>query len=46
VERGGEIVIRLVAPPEYTLDELVAEINDENRYGETDTGAPVGWEVL
>ena len=44
-EKNGEIVIKLVAPAEHTLDELVAGITEENRHGETETGAPVGREV-
>lgn len=44
-EQDGTIVIRQVAPKEYTLDELVAGITDENRHGEVDTGKAVGKEV-
>lgn len=44
-EKGGEIIIKLVAPAEYTLDELVSGITEENRHSETKTGAPVGREV-
>ncbi|MBZ0315313.1 MAG: AbrB/MazE/SpoVT family DNA-binding domain-containing protein [Anaerolineae bacterium] len=40
----GQLVI---APPRHkvTLEELVAQITDENRPGETDWGPPVGNEV-
>lgn len=44
-EKNGEIVIKLVAPAEYTLDNLVAGITEENRHGETETGPAVGREV-
>jgi len=46
VEEGdGVIPIRAVAPEEYALDELVAGSTEENRYGEVDTGEPMGREV-
>lgn len=40
----GQLVI---APPRHkvTLEELVAQITDENRPGETDWGSPVGNEA-
>ena len=40
----GQITIR----PErhYTLEELVAGITEENRHPETDSGLPVGNEVI
>lgn len=44
-ERDGTIVIRQVASPTYTLDELVDEIAEDNRHSEIDTGAPTGNEV-
>lgn len=44
-EHDGKIVIKLVAPAEYALDELVAGITDENRHEEVETGGSVGREV-
>ena len=44
-ESDGQIVIKLIAPAEYTLDELLAGITDENRHDEIETGGPVGREV-
>jgi antitoxin MazE len=44
VQQGNTLVIRSrKAHP--TLDELVAQITDENRHDEISTGAPVGAEV-
>lgn len=44
-EEDGVITIRVLAPKEYALDELVEEITDENRHEEVSTGSPVGNEV-
>ena len=44
-ESDGHIVIKLIAPAEYTLDALLAGITDENRHDEIETGGPVGREV-
>lgn len=44
-EEDGVITIRVLAPKEYALDELVEEITDENRHEEVNTGSPVGNEV-
>lgn len=44
-EQDGRIVIRHVAPKEYTLGELVDGITDENRHDEIDAGPAVGNEV-
>ena len=44
-ESDGQIVIKLIAPAEYTLDELLTGITDENRHDEIETGGPVGREV-
>lgn len=41
----GKIVIKPVTAPEWTLEKLLAEINEENMHTEVDTGAPVGNEV-
>ena len=39
---GGELVIRPLRRRRYSLDEMVAGIDDANRHGEVSTGAPVG----
>ncbi|HEV2146188.1 MAG TPA: AbrB/MazE/SpoVT family DNA-binding domain-containing protein [Longimicrobiaceae bacterium] len=41
----GRLVISPVEEPEYTLEELVAGITDENRHPEIDTGPSVGNEA-
>lgn len=43
---NGEIVVKPPAEkPKYTLDELLADISEENIHRETDWGKPVGKEV-
>lgn len=44
-EADGSITIRTVVPSEYTLDELVAGITDENRHDEVETAESVGNEA-
>jgi len=44
-EEDGVITIRVLAPEEYALDDLVEGITDENRHEEVNTGSPVGNEV-
>ena len=39
----NQIILRTVKSP-FTLEQLVADITDENLHGEVDTGAPVGKE--
>ena len=39
---SGDLVIRPLRRRRYSLDELVAGIDDANRHGEVSTGAPVG----
>ena len=41
----GKIVIEPVDSPEYSIEDLVAGITDQNRHGEVDFGPPVGNEV-
>lgn len=41
--RGGELVVKPL-PKVYSLEELVAQITDENRHGELDWGSPRGAE--
>ena len=42
---NGNIVVKPIKEPRYTLEELVEGITDENRHGEVDWGRPVGNEV-
>ena len=43
----GKIVIKVrSAKPKYSLDEMLAQITDENIHPETDWGPPVGREIL
>ncbi len=41
----GQIVIKPIASPAWTLDKLVAGINTENIHRETDSGDAVGNEI-
>jgi antitoxin MazE len=41
----GHLVVKRAAVPEYRLEDLLAQITDENRHGEIDFGPPVGNEV-
>jgi antitoxin MazE len=41
----GKLVVTLVAPPTYTLDALLAGVNERNIHAECDSGGPVGREV-
>ncbi|MCZ2115196.1 MAG: AbrB/MazE/SpoVT family DNA-binding domain-containing protein [Anaerolineae bacterium] len=41
----GTIVITPVSDTEWTLDELLAGVSDDNIHGEVDTGAAVGVEA-
>ncbi|MBE2199350.1 MAG: AbrB/MazE/SpoVT family DNA-binding domain-containing protein [Anaerolinea sp.] len=41
----GQIVIKPVSTPTWTLEKLLAGINSDNIHHETDTGAAVGNEV-
>jgi len=41
----GQIVIKPIASPAWTLDKLVAGINNENIHRETDSGDAVGNEI-
>jgi len=40
--RDGELILRPVIKPVYTLEELLAGITPENLHGEWNTGEPVG----
>ena len=39
------IIITLIGDKEYSLDELLAGVSEDNLHGEFDTGTPVGKEV-
>jgi len=44
---NGEIVMKVrTEKPKYSLDELLADITDENIHPPTDWGEPVGRETL
>jgi len=42
---AGEIIVRAATPPRKSLQEMLAQVTDENRHAETDWGPPVGNEV-
>lgn len=42
---GGRIVVFPVAGPDFTLDELLAEVTPDNLHGEVDTGNSIGRET-
>ncbi|MCX7099789.1 MAG: AbrB/MazE/SpoVT family DNA-binding domain-containing protein [Methylococcales bacterium] len=42
----GQIIITPVLAPEWTLEELLAGIDGNNRHSETDTGVAIGNEAL
>jgi antitoxin MazE len=44
--RDGQIVIKPVQTPQYRLDDLLAQITDDNLHGEIDTGIAVGREII
>ncbi|MCF8374566.1 MAG: AbrB/MazE/SpoVT family DNA-binding domain-containing protein [Bacteroidales bacterium] len=41
----GQIVIKPISSPNWTLGELLAGINKDNIHNEIDTGLPVGNEI-
>ena len=41
----GKLIIESVSTPAYTLEDLVAQITDENLHEEYDWGKPIGKEV-
>lgn len=41
----GQIIIKPVSPPAWTLEQLLAGITSDNIHHETDTGQAVGNEV-
>ena len=40
------IIITPIDPKEYSLDDLLAGVSEDNLHGEFDTGVPVGKEIL
>lgn len=40
----GKIIVLPVAEPDFSLDEMLAQVTKENLHGETDTGNSVGRE--
>jgi len=43
-EDKGRIIIEPIRPPKFDLNNLVAQITDENRHDEVDFGKPIGKE--
>lgn len=41
----GVLMVKPVRPSQFTLDELLAGITEQNLHGEIDSGEPVGKEV-
>ena len=41
----GSIVLKPEPKPRFTLDDLLAEVNDGNRHGEVQSGPPTGREA-
>lgn len=41
----GQIIVKPVLKPEWTLEELLAGVNDENIHGEVETGLATGNEI-
>lgn len=41
----GQIIIKPVVAPSWTLEELLAGVNNDNLHHEVDTGSPIGNEV-
>jgi len=41
----GNLLMKPMHPPRFTLDELLAGITEQNLHGEIDSGGPVGKEV-
>ncbi len=42
---SGKIIVFPVAEPDFSLDDLLAEVTAENLHGEIDTGASIGKEA-
>lgn len=42
---NGRIIVFPIAEPEFSLDEMLSQITDENLHGEIDTGNSVGQEI-
>ena len=43
--QNGDLLIRPVRRPRYSLAELLADVSDQNLHGEVSTGDPVGNET-
>lgn len=41
----GQLVVRSVQPRKYELQELLAQVTEDNLHGEIPTGAPRGREI-
>lgn len=45
-EESGRIIIEPIRAPAFELNALIADITDENRHGEIESGPAMGNEVL
>ncbi|GJM41551.1 MAG: multidrug transporter MatE [Ardenticatenaceae bacterium] len=45
VVEGGQLLVRPLPEPNLTLEELLAQITDENLHDEVETGVAIGQEV-
>ncbi len=45
-EDKGRIIIEPIRHPIFNLNDLVAQITDENRHDEADFGKPIGKEIF
>jgi antitoxin MazE len=43
--QDGQLIVKPIRPPKYTLSELLAGVTDENTHNETNTGALTGKEL-
>jgi antitoxin MazE len=41
----GQIIVKPVVKPDWTLEELLAGVNEENIHREVETGLPTGNEI-
>jgi antitoxin MazE len=44
--KDGELVVKLSIPARLSLDDLLAEVSEENLHSSIDTGSAVGAEIF
>lgn len=44
-QEGGRLIIEPVKKNKYSLDKLLAQVSEENKHSEIDTGEPAGEEI-